>query len=598
MLSSYLKLFLRTAYPSTRVSFNFCSLHDGAVPYVSTIGLEIHAQLTGARTKLFSDAPYSFSAAPNTQIAPFDAAIPGSMPLLNRACVEAAVLAGLALNCHVNTTSRFERKHYFYADAPAGYQITQNHSPIAQNGWLDFLWSDGSPNSVQVSRASIRRIQLEQDTGKSLHDERNGRSLIDLNRAGVGLIEVVTNPTFTCAAQTVAFVEELASLLAFLGVCSANMSTGELRVDVNVSVGPDLHSQGPVVEIKNVSGFRAIKNAVDYEIKRQTDILRRGGKVINETRFYDRIKNKTIPMRDKEVVQDYRFLPEPDLPSLRLVASCENCQKLEVLSTHEDCSTLKGITDQEPRLWQPDHTRLPCIQCLAIRHRLKPSPWTIRLPGEIRRHLVFHDRLPLERAAVLVSNPSLHRLYETSVDLVKVDQPATGLLRGLDANSVLCKVRQETAYWCTGLLYSRFKHSSDSRLPSPSQLASFVLLNLRGQLYGEDAEKVLDSICSRGCSACPKTIAEELGVLLVCDYAVIASVCDLFVRENTTLMEKYARKPRKRTLQAVVRKLLGTSTYNASKFHPLLAERAILESYNRIVPSSKAVPMASDLAER
>nr|VZI47988.1 unnamed protein product [Spirometra erinaceieuropaei] len=435
MLSSYLKLFLRTAYP------------------------KIHAQLT---------------AAPNTQIAPFDAAIPGSMPLLNRACVEAAL-------------------------------ATRSHRII-----LRLL--------KMVSRASIRRIQLEQDTGKSLHDERNGRSLIDLNRAGVGLIEVVTNPTFTCAAQTVAFVEELASLLAFLGVCSANMSTGELRVDVNVSVGPDLHSQGPVVEIKNVSGFRAIKNAVDYEIKRQTDILRRGGKVINETRFYDRIKNKTIPMRDKEVVQDYRFLPEPDLPPLRLVASCENCQKLEVLSTHEDCSTLEGITDQEPRLWQPDHTRLPCIQCLAIRHRLKPSPWTIRLPGEIRRHLVFHDRLPLERAAVLVSNPSLHRLYETSVDLVKVDQPATGLLRGLDANSVLCKVRQETAYWCTGLLYSRFKHSSDSRLPSPSQLASFVLLNLRGQLYGEDAEK----------------------------------------------MEKYARKPRKRTLQAVVRKLLGTSTCNAT----------------------------------
>ncbi|VDL81031.1 unnamed protein product [Schistocephalus solidus] len=300
MLPSFLlKLFLRIPHPCVRGSFNFRSVHCGGVTFVSTIGLEIHAQLTSVRTKLFSEAPYAFPDAQNTDIAPFDAAIPGSMPvgnrlehlalkyavilkqafisdhnifsyyycflpLLNRACVEAAVVAGLALNCQVNTTSHFERKHYFYADSPAGYQITQNLSPLAQNGWLDFLWSDGSPNSVQVSRASIRRIQLEQDTGKSLHDEKNGRSLIDLNRAGVGLIEIVTNPTFTCAAQTVAFVEELASLLSFLGVCSANMSMGELRVDVNVSIGPDLHNQGPVVEIKNVNSFHAIKNSVGY----------------------------------------------------------------------------------------------------------------------------------------------------------------------------------------------------------------------------------------------------------------------------------------------------------------------------------------------
>ncbi|VDL92056.1 unnamed protein product [Schistocephalus solidus] len=292
-------------------------------------------------------------------------------------------------------------------------------------------------------------------------------------------------------------------------------------------------------------------------------------------------------MRDKEVVQDYRFLPEPDLPPLRLLASCEACQQLEDVSAYIDPKALEGITNQELRHCQP------CIQCLAIQHKLKPSPWTVPLPGEIRRRLVLHDQLHLERAAVLVSNPILRRLYETSVDLTIVDQPATGLLRGLDAEAVLCKVRQETAYWCTGLLYSRFKSASDPRLPSASQLASFVLLNLRGQLYGEDAKKVLELVCTRGSSACPKAIAEELDVLLIGDLAVIAPVCDLFVRQNTTLIEKYVRKPRKRTLQAITRKLLETSVNNASKFHPVLAERAVLESYNHLVRSSKALPTTS-----
>ncbi|VDO07810.1 unnamed protein product, partial [Rodentolepis nana] len=282
---------------------------------VPLIGLEIHAQLTSSRSKAFSPVQYAFAAPPNTQVHHFDAALPGSLPILNQNCFEWAIIAGLGLNCHINLISKFDRKHYFYADSPAGFQITQHDFPVAENGWLEYIWKAPELKSIpQVSKAKIRRIQLEQDTGKSLHDEKSSRSLIDLNRAGVALIEIVTDPVFTMSCQAAAFVDELASLLRHLRVCSSNMSTGEMRVDVNVSIGPSVSQQGPVVEIKNVNSLRAIRHAIDYEIHRQRKICQSGGKVINETRSFD---VKTVSMRDKEVLQDYRFLPEPNLPPVR-----------------------------------------------------------------------------------------------------------------------------------------------------------------------------------------------------------------------------------------------------------------------------------------
>ncbi|VDM36618.1 unnamed protein product [Hydatigera taeniaeformis] len=276
---------LRLLSPLHRILKSYSTARPECVPI---IGLEVHAQLTSARSKLFSPAHYSFAAPPNSQVAPLDAALPGSMPVLNRDCVVWAIVAALALNCRINLLSRFDRKHYFYFDSPAGYQITQHAQPIAEDGWLEYIWKPPDIKSPpQVSKAKIRRIQLEQDTGKSLRDQKTGRSLIDLNRAGVALIEIVTDPDFNTSYQAAAFVNELSTLLHHLRVCSANMSTGELRVDINVSVGISSSQQGSVVEVKNVNSLRAIRYAIDYEIFRQCRIFRSGGAIINETRCFD-----------------------------------------------------------------------------------------------------------------------------------------------------------------------------------------------------------------------------------------------------------------------------------------------------------------------
>ncbi|VUZ57199.1 unnamed protein product, partial [Hymenolepis diminuta] len=338
-------------------------LSSSASSCVPLIGLEIHAQLTSSRSKVFSPVQYAFAAPPNTQVHHFDAALPGSMPILNRNCFEWAIIASLGLNCRINLISKFDRKHYFYSDSPAGFQITQHDFPVAEDGWLEYIWqSPDSKSMPQISKAKIRRVQLEQDTGKSLHDEKTSRSLIDLNRAGVALIEIVTDPVFSTSSQAAAFVSELASLLRHLRVSSSNMSTGEMRVDINVSVGSSVSQQGPIVEIKNVNSLRAIRHAIDYEIHRQRKIYNSGGKIVNETRSFDLLSNKTTQMRDKEVVQDYRFLPEPNLPPLRLLESCKKCSQTEY-------SQLKTI----------------CIGCIKEQHKADLA----NLPIELRKELVF-----------------------------------------------------------------------------------------------------------------------------------------------------------------------------------------------------------------
>jgi len=284
----------------------------------SVVGLEVHAQIQ-TKSKLFSGASTKFAAPINSHVSLFDCAIPGTLPILNKQSVKAAVLTALALNCKINPVSEFDRKHYFYADMPSGYQITQQRLPVAGTGYLNFVICSPTANkTAQRKKSVIKQIQLEQDSGKSLHDEFDSGSLIDLNRAGVGLMEIVFEPDLSNGEEAAALISELTKILTTLKTCNCKMEEGSLRVDANVSVNRLGECLGTRTEIKNLNSMRAVARAIDHEIIRQIDILENGGVIINETRGFDSQLKETISMRDKEAKQDYRFMPEPNLPPLRL----------------------------------------------------------------------------------------------------------------------------------------------------------------------------------------------------------------------------------------------------------------------------------------
>ena len=284
----------------------------------SVVGLEIHAQIA-SNSKLFSGARNSFTDPINASVALLDASIPGSLPVLNRKCVEMGVKTALALSCKINEISMFDRKHYFYADLPAGYQITQQRAPLASNGTLSFpVFVPGVTKKPYYKTARLHQLQLEQDSGKSLHDEETRISLIDLNRAGVPLMELVFDPDLTDGEEAAALVKELVLILSTIGTCNCRMEEGSLRVDANISIHKENEPLGTRTEVKNIGSIRGVAQAVAYEIERQITVKDNGGKITNETRSWDATTKTTIPMRDKEVVQDYRFMPEPNLPPLYL----------------------------------------------------------------------------------------------------------------------------------------------------------------------------------------------------------------------------------------------------------------------------------------
>uniref|UniRef100_A0A2K6SVF4 Glutamyl-tRNA amidotransferase subunit B n=1 Tax=Saimiri boliviensis boliviensis TaxID=39432 RepID=A0A2K6SVF4_SAIBB len=280
----------------------------GEHKWAAVVGLEIHAQIS-SNSKLFSGSQVRFSAPPNSLVSFFDASLPGTLPVLNRRCVEAAVMTGLALNCHINKKSLFDRKHYFYADLPAGYQITQQRLPIAVNGSLTYGISAGKERGQVIPKTvRVKQIQLEQDSGKSLHDDLRSQTLIDLNRAGVGLLEVVLEPDLSCGEEAATAVRELQLILQALGTSQANMAEGQLRVDANISVHHPGQPLGVRTEVKNLNSIRFLAKAIDYEIQRQISELENGGEILNETRSFHEKLGCTVSMRDKEAKQDYRLL--------------------------------------------------------------------------------------------------------------------------------------------------------------------------------------------------------------------------------------------------------------------------------------------------
>lgn len=328
------------------------------------IGLEVHAQLS-TKSKIFSAASTQFGALPNTQACAIDLGLPGVLPVLNQEAVEMAIKFGLGSHAEIARYSVFARKNYFYPDLPKGYQISQYELPVVCRGHLDVLLEDGSNKRVNITRA-----HLEEDAGKSLHEDFHGSSGIDLNRAGTPLLEIVSEPDMRSAKEAVAYLKTLHSLVRYLEICDGNMQEGSFRCDANVSVRPLGEAKlGTRTELKNINSFRYVERAINYEVERQINILESGGKIIQETRLFDPDKNETRSMRSKEEANDYRYFPDPDL--LPLI-----------------------ITDH---------------QIEKVRHKLP------ELPQQKRQRFMEQYGLNPYDANILVSNKDMANYYETVV---------------------------------------------------------------------------------------------------------------------------------------------------------------------------------------
>jgi aspartyl-tRNA(Asn)/glutamyl-tRNA(Gln) amidotransferase subunit B len=393
---------------------------EGATgPWEIVLGLEIHAQVA-SRSKLFSGAAVGFGGGPNTQVSLVDAAFPGMLPVINRHCVEQAVISGLGLKAKINLWSRFDRKNYFYPDLPQGYQISQYKSPIVGEGVVEVERDDGSTFVVR-----IERLHLEQDAGKSIHDLDPGATLVDLNRAGTALMEIVSYPDMHAADEAAAYVKKVRSILRYLGACDGDMEKGNLRADVNVSVRRPGDPLGTRCEIKNVNSYRYIQQAIEFEARRQIAILEDGGAIRQETRLFDPGRGETRSMRSKEEAHDYRYFPDPDLLPLEL-----------------DPDWVAGIAAALPELPDEKRTRL------VAQYGLSPYDAAV-LAGE-RARADYFERAAEARDAKLtanwVTNGLLSRLAENGLEIDESPIPSNelaGLVRLIEEGVISSKIARE-----------------------------------------------------------------------------------------------------------------------------------------------------------
>ncbi|XP_031444756.1 glutamyl-tRNA(Gln) amidotransferase subunit B, mitochondrial isoform X1 [Phasianus colchicus] len=494
---------------------------SGLAPWAPIVGLEIHAQIT-SNSKLFSGSQVQFAAPPNSLVSFFDASLPGTLPVLNKRCVEAAVMTGLALNCTINKKSLFDRKHYFYADLPAGYQITQQRVPIAVNGSLSYsLCKDNKMSQMVTKTVRIKQIQLEQDSGKSLHDDARSQTLIDLNRAGVGLMEVVMEPDMCCGEEAAAAVRELQLILQTLGSSQAIMAEGQLRVDANISVHHPGEPYGVRTEVKNINSIRFLAKAVDYEIQRQIKELESGGTVLNETRAFDSKLGCTVPMRDKEGKQDYRFMPEPNLPPLILY----DAKSLPANVNHQQVVNIDWI-----------HERLP------------------DLPSVKRAKLVeLYGILP-EHSFTLMNEDGLMDFFE---DVVKQTQMKPKKVIG----------------WILSDLLSHLKQNSLTAKESP--ISSFFLADLlnlleNGDISSSAAKQVFEELW-KGEGKTPLEIVKEKQLELIQDQEELEQICQAAIdeREKEVMAIKGGN-------EKVINKLIGlVRKATRGRANPLLVKQIL-----------------------
>lgn len=441
-------------------------------PWEVVIGLEVHAQVA-SKAKLFSAAATDFGASPNSQVSFVDAGFPGMLPVINEFCVEQAVKTGMGIHAQINMTSIFDRKNYFYPDLPSGYQISQFKHPIVGEGHLDIELKDGT-----TKRISIERIHLEQDAGKSMHDQAPGKSHIDLNRSGIALMEIVTHPDMRSAEEAMAFFKKLRGLVRCLGTCDGNMEQGSMRADVNVSLRRPGEELGIRTETKNVNSIRFVGQAISYEIKRQMVVLESGGEVAQETRQFDPSKGETRPMRSKEEAHDYRYFPDPDLPPLHL--SKEMVQR---------------VKDSLPEL-----------------------------PDAKKQRFMSDFGLTAYDAGVLTDEMEVAGFFEKAVAACK--EPS--------------KSAKMVANWMTGELFAALNRDSlgiqESKVTA-SKLSALVDLILGGTISGKIAKDVFLEMWETGKD--PSDVVKEKGLEQVSDSAAIAKCIDEVLANNTNMVEQY-----------------------------------------------------------
>jgi aspartyl-tRNA(Asn)/glutamyl-tRNA(Gln) amidotransferase subunit B len=465
---------LGTAWGSARMSAAGSKLIKGATgDWEMVIGLEVHAQVT-SNSKLFSGASTEFGGEPNSHVSLVDAAMPGMLPVINEFCVAQAVRTGLGLNAQINLRSVFDRKNYFYPDLPQGYQISQYKSPIVGEGEVLVELADGE--SVAVG---IERLHLEQDAGKLLHDRSPTMSYVDLNRSGVALMEIVSKPDIRTSEQAKAYVTKLRSILRYLGTCDGDMEKGSLRADVNVSVRKPGGPLGTRCEIKNMNSINFIGQAIEYEARRQIEIIEDGGAIDQETRLFDPNKGETRSMRSKEEAHDYRYFPDPDL--LPLEFSQEYVDRLK--------ANLPELPDQKKLKYVRDYGLTP------------------------------YD------AAVLVANPHVATFYE----VVAEHEPGNAKMA---ANWIINEV--------FGRLNKEGLEIQQSRVKE-WQLGALLMAIGTETISTSSAKKVFDVMWKEGGD--PAEIIERLGLRQVTDRGQVQVAIDVLFLQNQDKVEQAKTKP-------------------------------------------------------
>jgi aspartyl-tRNA(Asn)/glutamyl-tRNA(Gln) amidotransferase subunit B len=344
-------------------------IHGETGEWEVVIGLEVHAQVT-SKAKLFSGASTEFGAEPNTQVSLIDAAMPGMLPVPNEECLRQAVRTGMALEAKINPWSRFDRKNYFYADLPQGYQISQLYHPIVGEGEIEILLDEKDEGSAK--RVGIERIHLEQDAGKLMHDQHPSMSYVDLNRSGVALMEIVSKPDMRSPDEAGAYIRKLRSILRYVGSCDGNMEQGSMRADVNVSVRKPGGALGTRTETKNVNSVRFIMAAIEHEANRQVDVLEGGGAIVQETRLFDPDKGETRSLRSKEEAHDYRYFPDPDLLPVELSdAFLADCR-----------GSLPELPDAKRRRYEAE-LGLPAYNAAVLTAEVETARWFEALLGKV-----------------------------------------------------------------------------------------------------------------------------------------------------------------------------------------------------------------------
>lgn len=453
-------------------------------PWELVIGLEIHAQVAST-SKLFSGAAVGFGAGPNEQVSLVDAGFPGMLPVLNRFCVEQAVKTGLGLKAQINTHSRFDRKNYFYPDLPQGYQISQLFYPIVGEGEVSIDLSDGTQKAVR-----IERLHLEQDAGKSIHDLDPNSTYVDLNRAGTALMEIVSKPDIRSAEEAVAYFKKIRTILVYLGTSDGDMEKGNMRADVNVSVCKpgayekfretgDFKHLGTRCEIKNVNSFRFMQQAIEYEARRQIEIVEDGGTINQETRLFDSVKVETRSLRSKEEAHDYRYFPDPDLLPLEL-----------------ELAWIEDIKKSLPEL-----------------------------PDDKRQRLMTQYGLSQYDATVLVTEQSRADYYEAAA-------------KGRDAKLVANWVTNELLARLTkdGL------EIEQSPLP-PAHIAGLVELIETDVISSKIAKTVFEHMWEGKGAITPAEIVEKHGLKQVTDTGAIEKAVDEIIAANPDKAAEVATKP-------------------------------------------------------